>query len=98
MTPMLVKSFISPDQAEVLAQTMEQNEYKGELFDGQCDGCRSFYGLYEEELYDWKEKMQDLTGLTLGPTYCYSRIYEEGAVLEPHTDRPACQILSLIHI
>lgn len=36
--------------------------------------------------------MEEHTGLTLYPTYSYYRVYRKGDELEPHKDRPACEI------
>jgi hypothetical protein len=32
------------------------------------------------------------TGLKLFPTYSYSRVYSFNSVLEPHVDRPSCEV------
>jgi len=37
-------------------------------------------------------RIEEITGLTLLPTYCYFRLYRPGAILEKHTDRPACEV------
>lgn len=42
--------------------------------------------------------MEQCTGLRLLPTYNYTRIYPPGAVLVPHTDRPACEISATLTI
>ena len=36
-------------------------------------------------------RMEEVTGLSLLPTYTYFRVYRPGAILEKHTDRPACE-------
>ncbi len=36
--------------------------------------------------------MENETELELLPTYCYFRVYRDGATLEPHKDRPACEV------
>lgn len=36
--------------------------------------------------------MEQNTGLKLFPTYSYYRVYRSGDTLEPHTDRPSCEI------
>jgi len=38
------------------------------------------------------KEMEKATGLNLLPTYNYFRIYRNGAILEKHTDRPACEV------
>lgn len=42
--------------------------------------------------------MNQITGVTLHPTYTYARIYYEGAILDPHTDRPSCEYSTTICI
>ena len=37
-------------------------------------------------------RMEEVTGLTLLPTYTYMRVYRPGAILENHKDRPACEV------
>ena len=42
-----------------------------------------------------KQKLADvnrITGLQLIPTYSFSRVYTTGNRLDPHTDRPACEV------
>lgn len=57
-------------------------------------GLRDRYGdtLMESLLLHLQPTMEQLTGLTLLPTYSFLRIYETGAVLTRHTDRRACEI------
>ena len=44
------------------------------------------------------EKMNKITNLKLHPTYTYARIYYEGAILNPHIDRPSCEYSTTICI
>jgi hypothetical protein len=37
-------------------------------------------------------RMEEVTGLTLLPTYAYARVYRPGAILEKHKDRAACEV------
>ena len=57
-------------------------------------GFRDRYGdpLMESILLHLKPAMEQITGLSLLPTYSFLRIYETGAVLTRHTDRSACEI------
>lgn len=43
-------------------------------------------------------KMNEVTDLKLFPTYTCARIYYEGAILKPHTDRPSCEYSTTICI
>ena len=36
--------------------------------------------------------MEKETGLSLLPSYTYFRVYRNGAILDPHKDRPACEV------
>ena len=56
--------------------------------------ARDRYGdtLMEYILLHLQPTMEQITGLTLLPTYSYLRIYERGADLASHTDRHACEI------
>jgi hypothetical protein len=57
-------------------------------------GFRDRYGdkLMESVLLHLQPLIEQITGLSLLPTYSYLRIYETGAVLARHTDRRACEI------
>jgi len=37
-------------------------------------------------------RIEEVTGLTLLPTYNYMRVYRPGATLEKHTDRSGCEV------
>lgn len=57
-------------------------------------GFRDRYAdtLMESLLLHLRPAMEQITGLSLLPTYSYLRIYETGALLVRHTDRHACEI------
>lgn len=63
-------------------------------------GFRDRYGdaLMESILLHLKTAMEQITGLSLLPTYSFLRIYEKGAVLRRHTDRHACEISASVTI
>ena len=42
--------------------------------------------------------MKQQTGLNLIPTYAYTRIYEKGATLFRHKDRPSCEISTTLNL
>ena len=43
-------------------------------------------------------KMNELTGLELVPTYSYWRFYEKGEELEAHQDRQSCEISTTLSL
>ena len=42
--------------------------------------------------------MEEYTGCKLYPTYNYARIYNKKSILEPHIDRPACEISCTLNV
>ena len=42
--------------------------------------------------------MEKKTGLSLVPTYSYTRIYNKGNILKKHKDRPSCEISTTLHL
>jgi hypothetical protein len=60
----------------------------------QIPGTHSVYGdtLMETLLAHNQPKMEELTGLSLFPTYSFYRVYKPGDELKKHRDRPSCEI------
>jgi hypothetical protein len=69
----------------------------------KLEGRTGFYDLYADPLMEsillhLQPVLEQATGITLLPTYSYLRIYEAGATLTKHTDRPACEISASLTI
>lgn len=64
----------------------------------QVAGAHSSYGdPFAESLLLWaQEPMEEATGKKLHPTYSYYRVYRNGHILKPHTDRPSCEISATV--
>ena len=62
--------------------------------DWQVPGTPSFYAdpLMETLLELVQSVAESFSGLELFPTCSYARVYPRGAILNPHTDRVACEI------
>jgi len=60
----------------------------------------NFYAdpLTEALLLKQHQKMEEVTGLKLFPTYSFWRMYVQGSTLERHSDRPSCEISATITI
>ena len=43
-------------------------------------------------------KIESVSGYSLYPTYCYTRLYLPGYTMHPHLDRPACELSSSLTI
>ena len=66
----------------------------GTFTDAQAPGDFSKYGdpIFDTLLSMGAEKVCELTGKDLVPTYSYHRLYTMGTELERHKDRPSCEI------
>jgi hypothetical protein len=69
----------------------------------KLEGRTGFYDLYADPLMEsillhLQPVLERATGISLLPTYSYLRIYETGAALTKHTDRPACEISASLTI
>lgn len=60
--------------------------------------CRYGDVIGESLLRNLQPKIEAGTGLQLLPCYSFLRIYTDGAVLEPHIDRPACEVSATLTI
>jgi hypothetical protein len=97
----LVVDFINPQYANILYQKFKQRCNKNpDSKDGQCPLSISFYNYkpFLELLVHKVFFMNKLMGEPMLPTYAYARIYKNGEVLTPHTDRPACEISVTLHL
>ena len=59
-----------------------------------------FYGdpLMEALLINKNSHMEELTGLSLKPTYAFWRMYTKFSDLKPHKDREACEISVTVNL
>jgi hypothetical protein len=48
--------------------------------------------VMEHVLAGVQTRIEELSGLTLDPTYSFFRVYRRGNVLERHLDRPSCEV------
>lgn len=100
----LVKNFIDAQTIAVVSQYFENKIRRGEWkeFIGKGDPISrfSYYAdpLVEVLLLASKEAVEDATGKELLPTYSYSRIYQAGEQLNPHVDRPSCEISVTVNV
>ena len=87
----IVKNLIPVNGYYEIIKSMED---KGNINDPQSPGSPSLYKISQLDLLHElvRLKVEAITGLELFKTYHYLRIYKKGAILKPHTDRPACEI------
>ena len=79
---------------------LKPNSFYGIWDDEQVPGHYSCYSDYAAEtlLSNLKPLIEKETKLKLHPAYTYLRIYDKGAVLKKHTDRPSCEISATLNI
>ena len=77
-----------------------QNSIHGSWVDPQVPGSYSIYGdhVMETLLMKVLPVMKQKTGLDLVPTYSYARVYQTGAELKRHKDRPSCEISTTLNL
>jgi len=77
-----------------------QNGMHGIWTDQQVPGSYSIYAdhVMETLLMKMLPIMKERTGLDLIPTYSYARVYEKGAILKRHKDRPSCEISTTLNL
>ncbi len=67
------------------------------------EGDASKLGYYADPLIEvmleqCRPAIEQHTGLLLEPTYSFSRVYQEGEELTPHTDRTSCEVSATINV
>lgn len=98
----LVKGFIDPQSIQTISRYMEY-ALKQNTMERSNDPMATSYARYadpltETVLYNSLEHMEEITGKKLHATYSYSRVYVKGDVLQPHVDRPSCEISATVHV
>ena len=95
----VVPSAISNELRDVITQYAlfdEMQDFNPDL--AQVKGAHSKYAdpAMESLLLHLQPLMEEKTGLSLYPTYSFYRVYRNGDVLEPHVDRPSCEISATV--
>ena len=93
---LVVRGAISRDAAKIIGNSLLISEQKGEtdIDQAQVIGATCAYSLpiMESVLLYLHRIVEKNTGLSLCPTYTFSRIYREGDELVRHKDRPSCEV------
>ena len=77
-----------------------QSPILGTWEDVQVPGSYSIYADFVMETLLMKvlPVMKEKTGMDLIPTYSYARVYQTGAELKRHKDRPSCEISTTLNL
>ena len=97
----IIPNFINSYRARDLAKDFS-NHCKSENIPGdpQAPNSSSKYNYisFLELLCEKTQQVSSVLEETVLPTYCYSRVYHNGSILEKHTDRDACEISLTLHL
>jgi hypothetical protein len=90
---LIVRNFINQDRCVQMVEKIKDFMARGLDLppDNQCPTSPGFYGVFNDELTEFLPRIEQLVGKELYPTYTYSRIYQPGEILLPHTDRNECE-------
>jgi len=99
-----IKNLIDQATLGAVSQYFENKINRGEW--GQktlAVNDSSKFGYYADPLIEVLLKsclpvVEKETGLLLEPTYSFSRVYQSGEELKPHTDRPSCEISVTVNV
>lgn len=100
---LIIKNFISSYEATNLSRSFNQyieiNEDKV-VRDYQVPNALSVHNYipFVEVLCHKLPEVSKIFGESLLPTYSYARVYTKGDVLNPHTDREACEVSLTLHL
>jgi hypothetical protein len=99
-----IVNLIDSQTIKTISQYFENKICRGEWLEKTGDHKDSsrlgYYAdpLIEVMLKQCQSAIEENTGLLLEPTYSYSRVYQGGEDLKPHTDRPSCEISVTVNV
>lgn len=98
----LVQDFLNPITLQTISVYFENKIRRDEWQPKENDPITklAYYAdpLIETVLYASLPLVSEVCGKELHPTYSYSRIYQPGEELEPHVDRPSCEISVTVNV
>jgi len=98
---LFVPNFISVEHAQTLQKQFYELELSGQYGkDAQVPNSPAIYNFkpFLELLCQKTNEVTNLIEEQVLPTYTFARIYKNGAVLNRHRDRPACEISLTLHL
>ena len=98
-----VEGLVDEHTIKTVSQYFENKLRRGEWIPKENSYDSSKLGYYADPLVEvllqsCLPAIEQHTGLMLEPTYSYSRVYQGGEELLPHTDRPSCEISATINV
>lgn len=99
-----IESLIDAQTIATVSQYFENKINLGEWKQKELDlSDSSKLGYYADPLIEvllkqCQQAVEEITGFLLEPTYSFSRVYQGGEELKPHTDRPSCEISVTVNV
>jgi hypothetical protein len=98
----VIENFLDDDFVKFINQYFftRINAGQATLGDPQAPNSYSFYGdpLMDTILGESVEKLSEIAGYNLLPTYTYTRLYGKGDELKVHRDRPSCELSATLSL
>lgn len=94
------RGFLSPEDTERYYHRLSDFALRG-MYEYDCQTAwraPSWYVPFLDIHEVCHDKMEEITGIELDPTYCFARRYASGDYLFPHTDRPECKVSCTINL
>ena len=92
----IIRGFLEPDFVKFINQYFFTRINAGQsvIGDNQAPNCHYFYGdpLMDTILGEAAQKLGEIVGYSLLPTYTYTRLYGKGDELTIHRDRSSCEL------
>lgn len=96
-----IPNFISPERARDLANQFisfcNENKLPGDVQIPESQSAYNYHGFLEL-LCEKTPEISKFLGEPVLPTYTYARVYRNGATLDRHRDRHACEISVTLHL
>lgn len=98
----LVQEFLDPVTVKTISMYLEnrirRDEWRANIQDPITKFSYYADPLIETVLQASLSAVEEVCGKELYPTYSYARIYQPGEELEPHVDRPSCEISVTVNV
>jgi hypothetical protein len=98
----LVQDFLDPITTQTISVYLENRIRRDEWRQDEYDPTTriAYYAdpLIETVLQTSLPLVSEVCGKELYPTYSYARVYQPGEELEPHVDRPSCEISVTVNV
>ena len=98
----VINNFLEPNFVSFIQQYFFTRIKSGDciLGDNQAPNSYVFYGdpLMDTILNESSDKLGEIIGYNLTPTYTYTRLYMKGDQLKKHKDRPSCELSATLSL